>query len=117
MRKGLPEARERSSLARKSSSRMISAEPLRSAVSCSSTERNVCCAVMDDGVALAALGAPSEGHVQVFLLICFGRGEHAAVFDAEFAGEDEANGFGVNAMLFGENARREGFFRIAGFDG
>src|SRR5207245_10959945 len=89
MRNGLPEARERSSLARSSSSRIISAEPLRRAVSCSSTERNLCGAVMD-GVAVdsASLGAPGEALFRMF----FGGGQHAAAFDAELAGEHQAAG-------------------------
>src|SRR5438445_10220883 len=112
MRSGLPEARERSSLARSSSSRMISAAPLRSAASCSSTERNLCGAVMDDGVAFdsASLGAPGEALFRMF----FGGGQHAAAFDAELAGEHQANGFGINAVLLAKYARGESFLRVAG---
>src|ERR1700719_1585043 len=105
--------RERSSLVRSSSSGMISAAPLRSAVSCSSTDRNVCGAVIDDEVTLVALRALGQALLPGF----FGGGQDATACDAEFAREHKANCLRVNAMLFAQNARGESFIGIAGLNG
>src|SRR5581483_8896945 len=46
------------------------------------------------------------------LLIEVLRGDNSSALDAVISAKNPGEGLGINTMLFGENARREGFHRI-----
>src|SRR5207245_11375651 len=87
---GAPVARDFSSLALSSSSRMISAAPLRRKASCSSTGLKCIDFSFASGLIRSSL--------------FYRELDHAAALDAEAAFEHEAHGLGVNAVLLFQDA-------------